>query len=587
MAGLRRIVVFLAPRARLLLLGLALVQVSAALSLVTPLIVQRLVDAVVAPHGSASVLALGAGAIVAVTVLRGVFTYYQRKAVELAAQRAMYDLRNRLYRHLHELSFSFYDRAQTGQLMSRLVSDVETLRHFLGMGIVNLTSNLLQVIGIVAVLVWLDWRLTLAALSTLPLILWMVRRMSRQVRPATQEVQQQLAVVTATLQENLAGMRVVQAFGRWDQETDKFTRENQLYLDKSLSAARISSYYMPLITFLSYLSLALILWYGGLRVMAGELSVGELVAFNSYVLMMMQPMRVLGSLINLGIKAGAAGERLVEILDAKPAVQDRPGAIDLPAPAGSVRFEGVHFHYPGAGRAALYDINLEVQPGQRVAVVGPTGSGKSSLIQLIPRFYDVTAGRLLVDGYDVRDVTLASLRRRVGVVLQDTFLFSATVRENIAYGRAEATLEEVVEAAQAAQLHDFILSLPQGYDTLVGERGVNLSGGQKQRVAIARALLLNTPIVILDESTSAVDAETEHLIRQALDRLMQGRTCFIVAQRLATVHSADLIVVLDGGRIVQRGTHQQLLAQDGLYRRIYDLQFRPELQGPELQEVAR
>jgi ATP-binding cassette subfamily B protein len=407
------------------------------------------------------------------------------------------------------------------------------------------------------------------------LIFWSIR-FGIAIRPVFLQVQQQFGVMTSTLQENVAGGRVVRAFAQEGPESERFEAELDELFQRELRAAKGWSFNYPMTLALSGLSLAGVLWVGGYQVLTGVITVGTLVAFERFTILLNEPIRWLGFVVNRIARALASGERIFEILDTKPAIADRLDAVAVDQVRGEVRFDHVDFKYRGARSEALHDVDLVAEPGQIVALVGPTGSGKSSVINLIPRFYDVSKGRVLIDGRDVREFTLASLRRHIGVVLQESFLFSVTIRENIAYGRPDATLDEVQAAAKAAQAHEFILRMPQGYDTVVGERGVSLSGGQRQRVAIARALLLDPRILILDDATSSVDSETEHLIQQALRRLMAGRTSFVIAQRLTTIKDADQILVFQDGRITQRGTHDDLVEQEGFYRELYDLQLRDQ-----------
>lgn len=514
-------------------------------------------------------------AVVAACALEGIVNYAQRLLREWVGQRAIYDMRNDIYHHLQNLSFSFYDTAQTGQLMSRATSDVEQLRRFLSFGAANLINNGLTFFFVLFTLLNMHWQLTLLSLSTMPFLLWSVAAFNTRVRPRYRIIQEQMADLTTTLQENISGIRVVRAFAQEEREIDKFQQENWQYLEENIITARLRAFYGPLMSFITGLGSTIILWYGGRQVILGHLTLGQMIAFNALLGRLIRPVRMLGWLVNMFSQATAAGERVFEILDTQPDVQDSPDAIELPVIQGHVRFENVSFSYDGVNRV-LHNINIEAKPGQTVALLGGTGSGKSTAINLIPRFYDVDEGAVTIDGIDVRDVTIESLRKQIGIVLQETFLFSDSIYENIAYGRADATMEEVIAAAKAARIHDFIVSMPDGYDTLVGERGVGLSGGQKQRVAIARALLLDPRILILDDSLSSVDTETEYLIQQALEQLMHGRTTFVIAQRLSTVKNADQIVILDGGRIVERGTHDSLLAKDGVYREIYELQFRQQ-----------
>lgn len=570
MGVLRRLGPFLRPYRGRLAGGILMILVVPVLAALSPWVLMWVVDSIL-QQGRWGLLPWGALALVAVAAMQGISRFLQRYSMQYVAQRVTYDLRNRLFGHLQQLSFGFYDQAQTGQIMSRLTIDVETVNRFMAMGIMGMGNSLLQVLITVAVLLRLNWRLTLVSMVVLPPLVHAVVEFGRRVRPLWRQIHQQMAVLTAYLQESLAGIRVVQSFAREDLERAKFTVQNRLYMDMTMKALRGAAFWGPYMNFLGAAGTALVLGYGGREVMLGRLTVGGLVAFTSYLGQLMMPIRQLGFLVNLTSRGTAAAGRLFELLDTPAEVQEKPGAVAMPPFRGQVRFEKVSFRYR-SGFRALENIDLEVLPGQTVVILGPTGSGKSSLIHLIPRFYDVEQGQVLIDGVDVRDMTLDSLRRQVGVVTQETFLFSASIRENIAYGRPEATLEEVARAAQAAHIHDFIASLPQGYDTVIGERGVGLSGGQKQRVAIARALLMDARILLFDESTSSVDAETEYRIQQEFVRLLRDRTSFIIAQRLSTVRTADLIVVLDQGRIVGRGTHEELVRSSALYRKIYETQ---------------
>ena len=429
---------------------------------------------------------------------------------------------------------------------------------------------------IIGILVSINLRLALLTLLPMPFLAVLVVYLAQVMRPRWRRVQQAFAQVSTVLQENLTGVQVVRAFAREPYEMEKFDTANRDYMRERLRTVRFWGMSSPVLGFLVACGTALAFAFGGPMVIRGELTLGVLVAINSYVVMLSGPVQRLGNTINMAAEAAASGDRIFEVLHAPRDIQDKPGAIELPTVEGCVRFEGVDFRYGDSRQAALHDINLEACPGQAIALVGHTGSGKSTLVNLILRFYDVTHGRVTVDGYDIRNVTLKSLRRQIGLVLQDPLLFSATIRENIAYGRPDATEEEVIVAAKAARAHDFIMSFPEGYDTIVGERGITLSGGQRQRVAIARALLVDPRILILDDSTSSVDTETEYEIQQALNTLMRGRTSFVIAQRLTTVKNADQVLVLDHGRIAQRGTHAELIAQPGPYREVYDLQLRDQ-----------
>ena len=577
MSLLRRLLSHAWPYRCWLVGGMACMLAGLALSLAVPGLIGKAIDHAILGREVRTLFLLGM-AIILVSAFRGVLAFAERYSMEYAAQGVIYDLRNHIYRHLQRLSFSFYDQARTGQLMSRATQDVETLRRFLGFGVVNMLSNAVMFLFILVILTALHWRLTLVALLTLPPAIRVIAEFGRRVLPAYAEIQQQLAVISNTLQENITGVRVVRAFAREDHEIARFDGVNRGYLKRSLRAARLWAFYFPLVNFLTAAGTAMVLWYGGREVIRGQLTPGSFVAFNTYLMMLVTPLRMLGWLVNLAQRARASAQRVFELLDTRAVVEDRPGAHDLGRIRGEVTFEDVSFSYDDESgrRSALRGVSFVAHPGQCFALIGATGSGKTTIANLVPRFYDPDGGRVLVDGVDIRDVTLDSLRRQIGMVLQDTFLFSASLRENIAFGRPDAEMAEIVAAAKAARIHDFIAGLPEGYDTVVGERGVGLSGGQRQRVAIARALLMDPRILILDDSTSSVDVETEHQIRLALRELLRGRTAFIVAQRLSTVVEADRILVLEDGRLAEQGTHQELLARSGLYARIYSLQLEQD-----------
>lgn len=557
-----------------ILAAILLMFIGTGLVMLQPKIIQWTFD-LVYEGGEWHLLAWMAMAVIAIAILQGLVNYGERLLMEWVGQRTIYDLRNRIYSHLQELSFSFYDTAQTGQLMSRATADVDQLRRFVSFGIMRLVSNLVTFVFVLVTLLGMDWKLTLLSLGTMPFLALSVAAFNTRVRPRYRLIQQEMAELTTALQENISGVRVVRAFAQEDREIAKFRERNWRYLEENITTVRLWAFYFPLMSFISGLGTTLILWYGGRQVILGHLSIGQMLAFTALLGRLVGPVRMLGWLVNMYSQATAAAQRVFEILDTKPDVRDKFGAYELPPITGHVRFESVSFAYDGINHV-LHDINIDAEPGQRIAVLGGTGSGKSTLINLVPRFYDVVEGAITVDGIDIRDVTLESLRRQIGIVLQETFLFSATIRENIAYGRLDATDEEVMAAAKAARIHDFIVSLPDGYDSLVGERGVGLSGGQKQRLAIARALLLDPAILILDDSLSSVDTETEYLIQQALEVLMQNRTSFVIAQRLSTVKNADQIIILENGRIVEQGDHETLLVAGGIYREIYDMQFRSQ-----------
>lgn len=546
--------------------------------LVIPRLTQRIIDGGISAR-RLDVVVWAAAGTVGVAIAGSVFSFLQGMLSARTAQGVAYDLRNQLYTKIQSLSFSYHDRAQTGQLLTRATSDVDVVRMFVGMGFIQLLSAVLMMFGSIVLLFVTDWQLAFIVLVLVPLTFGVFGFFAGKAQPLFMQIQQRLADLNTVLQENLAGVRVVKAFVREVYEAQRYTRANEKLFELNLVVGRLFALVVPLIFLLANLALLAVYWLGGYQAIAGRLSVGNLVAFTNYMMMAFFPMLMLGMIIAMISQAGASAERVFEILDAQSEVVEKLEAVELPPIQGRVAFERVGFRYFGGGEAVLKDVSFVAEPGQVVALLGATGSGKSTIINLIPRFYDVTDGRATIDGYDVRDVTLDSLRRQIGIVLQEASLFSGTIRENIAFGRPEASLEGIIAAAKAAEAHDFIMSFTEGYDTLVGERGVTLSGGQKQRIAIARALLLNPRILILDDATSSVDYETEYRIQQALERLMEGRTSFVIAQRIATVLNADQILVLERGEIVARGAHEELLAESSIYTEIYCSQLQREADG--------
>jgi ABC-type multidrug transport system fused ATPase/permease subunit len=480
-----------------------------------------------------------------------------------------FDMRNGLYSHLLGLSFGYYDRHQTGQLMSRATVDLQGVRFFLGYGLIFFFQNVLTVVFATTAMLWFNWQLALIALAITPILIVLAYRYSHISHPLLRDVQQKMADVATVAEENIVGVHVVKAFAQEPQEERKFARRSEAVFDQSIKANRQRAFYVPLISFIPLLAQAGVLLVGGRMVVHGQMSIGEFFSFNLLLGYLIFPLRSLGMWIGQAQRATASGERIFEVLDEPEEITDRPGAIELPPGRGRLHFEGVGFGY-GVGRPVLEDVDLEIEPGKTIALIGHTGSGKTTLTSLVPRFYDVTAGRVLIDGTDVRDVKLESLRSAIGVISQDPFLFSATVRENIAFGKADATDAEVELAAQLAQADEFVEQLPNRYDTVIGERGITLSGGQRQRIAIARALIVDPRILILDDATASVDATTEARIRLGLREAMRGRTTLIIAHRLSTIALADEIVVLDRGRIVARGVHDQLLETSPVYREIYE-----------------
>jgi len=512
-------------------------------------------------------------------VSRGLFTFAQNYLSQALSQRIAFELRNDLFAKIQRLSFSYHDRNRTGQLMIRATDDVERLRGFIGQGLLLALQALILLVGTLLILFATNVRLTLVVLPVLPIAMVVFMIFGATVQPLFREVQQRLARVNTVLQENLAGFAVVKAFAREDDEQARFHAANDAEVAQRIKVSRIFSFLFPFIFLVANLGQAAILYFGGREIVQGAFTLGEWQKFSLYLTFLFIPMGQLGFIISLMAQAGASAGRIFEILDAANDVKNKPDAVPLPPIRGHVTFDHVTFRYFGDGEPVLDDVSFEALPDQTIALLGATGSGKTTIINLIPRFYDVSQGRVLVDGRDVRDVTIESLRRQIGIVLQETTLFSGTIRDNIAFGRTDASDQEVIAAAKAAAAHDFITSFPQGYHTPVGERGSTLSGGQKQRIAIARALLLDPRILILDDSTSSVDVATEQRIQQALAGLMKGRTSFVIAQRISTVLNADRILVLERGRIVDQGNHQELLERCALYAEIYHSQLDADVEA--------
>ena len=585
MRVLLRIGGYAVPYWKMLTIGMLSMAGAAGFGIVWPRFVEFAIDSGLRPvresdrivgfDGSETTVILFALAIVAFAVGRGLSAFAQTYISESLGQRVAYDLRNRIYDTVQRLSYAYHDKVQTGQIMSRATQDVEAVRLFLSMVSLRLLMIAVMIVVGVAMMFSSHWQLALVSCATLPVIAWRSWAVHRVMRPLWVDIQASEARLTEVADEGLGGIRVVKAFSREPVEAAKFAAAAGEQRDLQLRQATMMARHAPLLQGLSGIQLAATVGFGAYAIVNGTLTEGTLLFFVLVLALLQMPVRMLGFMITGFARAVAAGQRVFELLDARSAVRERPDAVPVENARGHVRFRDVSFGYDNVS-AVLRDIDIDAPPGKVIALLGPTGSGKSTIVNLLPRFYDVTEGSISIDGVDIRNYRLDSLRAAIGAVQQDVFLFLGTIRDNIAYGRPAATQEEIEEAARAARIHDFIMSLPYGYDEWVGERGVTLSGGQRQRVAIARTLLLDPRVLVFDDSTASVDTQTEFLIQQALATLMEGRTTFVIAQRLRTVMRADEILVLEDGRIAQRGRHEELLAQDGLYRSIYDLELRDQ-----------
>lgn len=554
----------------LLLLAFVCIIFSTGFAIVIPRMLGDGIDTVLG-MGERSFVIIAAVVVVAASAFRGFAGYGQRFFAELVAQKVTYNIRNALYERLQRLSFAFHDKNQTGQLMSRATVDVEVTRMFFGMGLLGFIQIVIMVIGVGYMLLAMNWTLGLFSLAFVIPVAGLAATFGRRMRPVWMQVQAVMGYMGNTLEESLSGVSVVKAFSHQEEDNRKFdSQADELYTEQ-MRAARMMAVNMPTMVLVVSLPSILILWYGGHQVVAGNMTIGQVTQFILLMGMMLMPIRRLGMMVNLLSRTASAGQRITEILDAESEVREKPDAIKLDRVRGQVSFQNVDFGYNTLS-PALKNVSFEVQPGQLVALLGESGSGKSTIANLLARFYDVTGGKILIDGIDLRDVTLASLRKNVVTAQQDVFLFSATIRENIAYGAVDASMDQIIEVTKAAYLHNFIEALPDGYETWVGERGDTLSGGEKQRLSIARTLLVDPAILILDDSTASVDSETERLIRQALDRLIKGRTTFIVTHRVPIIQNADLILMLQDGQLVEQGTHKELIARGGIYKDVYESQ---------------
>ena len=571
MGSYKRLLTYVRPYIGRMIFGLVCMIIAAAAYLVVPWLIKNVVDKVLAEKNM-YMLNLVVISILIVFLVRGFATYGQTYTMSYIGQRVIIDIREAMFKHLQRLDQAYYDRRKTGVIMSNLTNDVAALQSAIVDNLVSFITEGVTLVGSLVSMLYLDWKLTLVTLVIVPVVLGIINIFGKRLRIAGHDVQGRIADITSLLQETISGARVVRSFAREGYEVQRFERENQRNFRAVMRATKLTSLLSPLVEFSAAIAVTVILWYGGYSVVTGAITAGSLIAFLIYAINLSNPVKRLSQVYGNIQKAMAAGDRVFAILDTKPEVVEKADAIVLPEVDGRVRFDHVSFSYDGE-KKALDDFSLDVPAGRVVAIVGPSGAGKTTIANLLPRFYDATEGAITVDGIDVRDVTFQSLREQIGVVPQETMLFNATIKDNILYGRLDGTDEEVYAAAKAANALEFIERLPEGMDTLVGERGSSLSGGQRQRIAIARAILKNPKILILDEATSALDTESEKLVQEALERLMQGRTAFVIAHRLSTIKNADQIVVLREGKLVESGTHDELLAAGGLYQHLYSVQF--------------
>ena len=569
-----RLMNYIRPYVKHLAFAIVCIVLAAAANLYVPWIIKDMIDKVLMERDMA-MLNLIAGGIIVVFFFRGIFYYGQSYLVSFVGQRVVIDIREALFEKFQRMPLAYFDRHQTGEIMSYVTNDVQALQNALVDKLIELVTESSVLIGSITLMFYLDWKLTLVTLITVPLVGQAMNIFGKKLKKSGIVIQERLADINSLLQESISAVRVVKSFVRERYENERFHRQNELNFQAEMKNVQLTSLLTPTVEFLAAITVTFILWIGGYEVVQGDLTAGALVAFLTYAVNLANPVKRISRIYGTVQRAMAAIDRVFGVLDMEETIRDRKNAVPLPEIEGRVAVKDVSFSYK-EGAPALSHVSLEASPGQLIAFVGPSGAGKSTIANLIPRFYEVNEGAIEIDGHDVRDVTLDSLREQIGIVPQETMLFSSSVRENIRYGRLDAIDKEIEEAARAANAEEFILQLPEGYETKIGERGLNLSGGQRQRIAIARAILKNPRILILDEATSALDTESEKIVQAALDKLMVGRTSFAIAHRLSTIFNADCIYVIDGGRIVERGTHEELLAAGGLYSTLYNIQFRGE-----------
>ena len=572
-----RLMNYIRPYVKHLAFAIVCIVLAAAANLYVPWIIKDMIDKVLMERDMAMLNLIAVG-IVVVFFFRGIFYYGQSYLVSFVGQRVVIDIREALFEKFQRMPLAYFDRHQTGEIMSYVTNDVQALQNALVDKLIELVTESSVLVGSIVLMFYLDWKLTLITLITVPLVGQAMNIFGKKLKKSGIVIQERLADINSLLQESISAVRVVKSFVRERYEIERFHRQNELNFQAEMKNVQLTSLLTPTVEFLAAITVTFILWIGGYEVVQGDLTAGALVAFLTYAVNLANPVKRISRIYGTVQRAMAAADRVFDVIDMEETIHDKEGAVPLPEIEGRVAVKDVSFSYK-EGAPALSHVSLEASPGQLIAFVGPSGAGKSTIANLIPRFYEVNEGVIEIDGHDVRDVTLDSLREQIGIVPQETMLFSSSVRENIRYGRLDATDEEIEEAARAANAEEFILQLPEGYETKIGERGLNLSGGQRQRIAIARAILKNPRILILDEATSALDTESEKIVQAALDKLMVGRTSFAIAHRLSTIFNADCIYVIDGGHIVEQGTHEELLAAGGLYSTLYNIQFRGEGEG--------
>ncbi len=572
-----RLLAYIKPYTRRLAMAVICIIMAAGANLYLPWIIKDMIDDVLMSKDMLMLNLIAAGILI-VMFTRGVFYYGQSYLVSYVGQRVIIDVRSVLFRKFQRMPLSYYDKQQTGTVMSYITNDVAVMQSAIVDNLIELVTEGSILIGSLAMMIYLDWKLSLLTLMTIPLVGFAMKIFGRKLKRSSTVIQERAAEITSLLQESISAIRVVKSFVRETYEIKRFEEQNWRNFQAAMKNVKLTSLLTPTVEFLAAIAVTFIVWFGGYEVVNEVITAGELVAFLTYAVNLANPVKRLSRVYAAIQKAMAAAERVFSIMDLDEVITDKSGAKELPPIKGQVEFKDITFSYK-EGQPALQHISLKAEPGQMIALVGPSGSGKSTIANLIPRFYDVDSGTITIDGQDIRDVTSDSLREQIGLVPQETMLFSTTVMENIRYGRLEATDEEVIEAARAANAEEFIKELPEGYDTKLGERGLNLSGGQRQRLAIARAILKNPRVLILDEATSALDTESEKIVQDALDKLMVGRTSFVIAHRLSTIFNADQIFVVENGHLREHGTHEELLALGGLYSNLYHIQFR---QGEEV-----